>query len=268
MNPALDASSSVENVFPEHKLRCGPVRYDPGGGGINVARAIKRLGGNALALQCCGGATGGSIRTLLAAKGVSEQPIEISGGTRERLTVLESATGQQYRFVLPGPTLSEAEWQRALDAVRAVEPRPALIVTSGSLPPGVPEDFYGRLARLLREQGSRLILDTSGAAGVLLASSAGCERMRSPTVAVRSKVGEGDSMVAGIALSLAQGSFPSRRRAVRCRRRGCRRNERRDGTLPSRGRRAALRSKRMMSARQLGWRHGKPQRILGRCASD
>ena len=269
MNPALDASSSVENVFPEHKLRCGPVRHDPGGGGINVARAIKKLGGDALALHCCGGATGGMLRTLLAAEGVSEQPIEISGGTRENLTVLESATGQQYRFVMPGPTLSEAEWQRVLDAVRAVEPRPAIIVASGSLPPGVPEDFYGRLARLVREQGSRLILDTSGpalpaavregvflikpslrelrtfakgdleheaeqeqaamqivgaggceavvvslgAAGVLLASSAGCERMRSPTVAVRSKVGAGDSMVAGIALSLAQGR--SLREAVR-----------------------------------------------------
>lgn len=269
MNPALDASSFVENVFPEHKLRCGPVRHYPGGGGINVARAIKKLGGEALALHCCGGATGGMLRTLLAAEGVSEQPIEIGGETRESLTVLESATGQQYRFVLPGPTLSEAEWQRALDAVRAVEPRPAFVVASGSLPPGVPVDFYAHLARLVREQGGHLILDTSGpalpaavregvflikpslrelrtfaegdleheeeqeraamqivgtggceavvvslgAGGVLLASPQGCERMRSPTVAVRSKVGAGDSMVAGIALFLARGR--SLRDAVR-----------------------------------------------------
>src|SRR5687768_862001 len=105
MNPALDASSSVENVFSEHKLRCGPVRYDPGGGGINVARAIKKLGGDALALHCSGGATGAMLRTLLKAEGVAEQALEIDGWTRESLTVLESATGQQYRFVMPGPTL-------------------------------------------------------------------------------------------------------------------------------------------------------------------
>jgi len=269
MNPAIDASSSVENVFAEHKLRCGPVRYDAGGGGINVARAIQRLGGNSLALHCCGGPSGEILRALLEEEDVPQQPIEICGWTRENLTINERATGQQYRFVMQGPVLSELEWQRALGAILSQEIPPDFIVASGSLPPGAPEDFYGRLARLARERGSRLILDTSGpaleaavaegvflikpslrelralvhadlgteaeqeeaamqlvstrrceavvvslgAAGVILASSAGIERFRSPTVAVRSKVGAGDSTVAGISVSLARGR--SLRDAVR-----------------------------------------------------
>ena len=164
MNPAIDASSTVEKVFPEHKLRCGPVRYDPGGGGVNVSRAIKRLGGDTLALHCCGGPAGGMLRILLATEGVPQQPIKTTGWTRQNLNTLETGTGQQYRFVMPGPVLSEGEWEHALDSVFAVKPLPELIVASGSLPPGVPDDFYARLARLAREQGIRLILDTAGTA--------------------------------------------------------------------------------------------------------
>jgi 6-phosphofructokinase 2 len=260
LNPTIDMSSSVENVFPEHKLRCGPACSEPGGGGLNVARAIHNLGGQARALHFCGGPTGIVLRALLDEAKVEQEAVAIGGWTRESVTILETATGQQYRFVMPGPTFTETEWHGALERIAKMEAMPSLLVASGSLPPGVPTDFYAQLARIVRERGSRFILDTSGpalsaavqvgvflmkpslrelralvgsdlenktaqekaamgvvadggaeivvvslgAAGVLVASSTGCERLRSPTVPVRSKVGAGDSMVGGLTLGLAR----------------------------------------------------------------
>ena len=58
MNPALDIATATDAVVPGHKLRCGDPRYDPGGGGINVARAVRRLGGDALAVFPVGGLSG------------------------------------------------------------------------------------------------------------------------------------------------------------------------------------------------------------------
>ena len=114
LNPAIDMSSSVENVFPEHKLRCGPVLNEPGGGGINVARAIQHLGGQSRALHFCGGPTGAVLRALLDLERIEHTPVAIEGWTRQSVTIAETATGQQYRFVMPGPTFAEGEWRGAL----------------------------------------------------------------------------------------------------------------------------------------------------------
>ncbi len=110
LNPALDKSASVEHVRPNAKLRCKPPRFDPGGGGINVARAIRRLGGEALALYTMGGPQGQMLMNLLDEEGGDHHPARIGGNTRESLTVIEEATGQQYRFGFPGPQLAEKEW--------------------------------------------------------------------------------------------------------------------------------------------------------------
>jgi 6-phosphofructokinase 2 len=261
MNPAIDVSAAVEHVFPNHKLRCDAPRHDAGGGGINVARVLRRLGSDPLALHCCGGPTGEILRDLLDAEHVRHRPIPVREWTRQSVTISERATGQQFRFVMPGPELSEDEWRAALEAARASLAPGAFVVASGSLPPGAPEDFYARVARMAREAGARMVLDTSGAAleagaregvfllkpslrelghlvggeledeagqeraarelvtsgrceavivslgaaGVLFASADGCERLRAPSVAVRSRVGAGDSMVAGVVFAIAQG---------------------------------------------------------------
>jgi len=161
VNPALDKSCPVERVVPDSKLRCGVLRLDPGGGGINVARVIRRLGGDPLAVYPAGGPTGLLLQDLLDREGIRHRPLPIEGWTREDFTATEDATGRQYRFVLQGPTLSPREWQACLDAVGQAPPESGIVVASGSLPPGVPEDFYARLARLCRELGLRLALDAS-----------------------------------------------------------------------------------------------------------
>lgn len=164
MNPAIDVSTSTAKVISEHKLRCGPSRIDPGGGGVNVARTIHRLGGEALAIYAVGGLTGATYRKLLEAEGVPSLAVPIAGTTRESFTVDETESGEQFRFVLQGPEFSEAEWRSCLAALEAAIAPGGYVVASGSLPPGVPTDFYARVTRLAHAHGARSIVDSSGEA--------------------------------------------------------------------------------------------------------
>ena len=164
MNPALDIATSTARVIPTHKLRCAPPRYDPGGGGINVARAVHALGGDAVAIFPIGGPAGEMIHRLLDQEGVRHHPIAIGGFTRESLAVEDRQAGEQFRFILPGPEVPESDQERCLDQLSAAAAEADYIVASGSLPLGVPEDFYARVAQLAQMLGKRFILDTSGAA--------------------------------------------------------------------------------------------------------
>lgn len=261
MNPAIDKSANVAQVIAERKLYCHTPRFEPGGCGVNVSRAIRKLGGVSTALFPCGGPTGEYLLDLLHQEGLVGQPIPVKGWTRESLVVLEESSGRQFRFGMPGSSLSEKEWRNCLDALAGANRTPDYIVASGSLPPGVPDDFYAQVARIGKGLGARVIIDTSGnslrlalqegvylikpnirelgelvgknlvdetsqreivmemvrsgqcavvalslgAGGVLLATADGCERLQTPLVPIKSKVGAGDSMVAGIVLSLARG---------------------------------------------------------------
>lgn len=262
MNPAIDKSSTLDHVVAERKLYCDAPRFEPGGGGINVSRAVRKLGGASLALYPSGGPSGETLQLLLEQEGLTHRPIRVSGWTRENLIVLERATGQQYRFGMPGPELGARDWQECLEQIFADGAKPGYLVASGSLPPGVPQDFYARVARLGKQHGARVVVDATGeplrlalregvflvkpnirefremigpggedeskvlsvakkivlegqsevvvislgAAGVLMVSDSGVERLHPPAVPIVSKVGAGDSMVAGVVLSLARGN--------------------------------------------------------------
>ena len=162
VNPAIDVAASVPRVFPDHKLRCGIARRDAGGGGLNVSRAIRLLGGKSLACYFAGGPSGDMLEALLDAEMLLHRRLQIKGWTRENFTATEETTGSQYRFVLRGPTLSEKEWQRGLDLLASIDPAPDFAIASGSLGVGVPDDFYARFARAMRERGARVTIDTSG----------------------------------------------------------------------------------------------------------
>ena len=164
MNPALDIATSTDQVVPTHKLRCAPPRYDPGGGGINVARAVHALGGDTVAIFPVGGPAGEMIHHLLDQEGVRHHPIAIGGFTRESLAVEDRQTGEQFRFILPGPEVSAADQERCLDQLSVAAAEADFIVASGSLPLGMREDFYARVAELAQRLGKRMVLDTSGAA--------------------------------------------------------------------------------------------------------
>lgn len=162
LSPTIDSSCAAERVFPTHKVRTFDQRYDPGGGGINVARVLARLGDAVEVAYLGGGATGALLDELLDAAALTRHRIPIAGHTRMSMAVFERASGQEYRFVPEGPVVSESEWTAALDFAAAC--RCDWLVASGSLPRGVPEDFYARLAARVAGSGTRLVLDTSGPA--------------------------------------------------------------------------------------------------------
>jgi len=164
VNPALDITTRTERVIPVRKLRCSAARRDPGGGGINVARVLKRFGTEATAIFPVGGSTGERLESLVAKEGVVRVTVPIAEETRENFTVNESGSREQYRFVLKGPTYSEAEWQACLDALTEHISAGNILVASGSLPEGVPIDFYAAAAKVAANAGASFILDTAGAA--------------------------------------------------------------------------------------------------------
>ncbi|MDR6203920.1 1-phosphofructokinase family hexose kinase [Paraburkholderia graminis] len=164
LNPAVDVATSVELLEPTRKLRCAAARRDPGGGGINVARVLQRLGGDCLAVYLAGGVTGHVLQDLLAAEQAASVCLGIGAETRENFSVFETSTGREYRFVLPGPTLTAREWQSCTDYIDALASPPCYLVLSGSLPPGAPVDAYACIARSARGRGVRVVLDTSGPA--------------------------------------------------------------------------------------------------------
>jgi 6-phosphofructokinase 2 len=259
-NPCIDKSTTVPAFIPEKKLTCTAPKLEPGGGGINVARAIKKLGGEALAIFPSGGYTGKFLNHLVELENVNFIAIDIASETRENIIILEMSTNNQYRFGMPGTPLQEKEWEQCIQVVASIEDA-EFIVASGSLPPGAPADIYAELAKITKECGAKMIVDTSGEAlkaaakeGVyLLKPSIGelssltgiahiqkeeieviakelihqnaCEvmvvslgidgavlvtekesyRVTAPQVERKSTVGAGDSMVAGIVLSLSGG---------------------------------------------------------------
>ena len=161
-NPCIDKSTTVSSLKPEKKLRCSSPVFEPGGGGINVAKAIKRLGGKAVAFYPSGGYSGKFLNVLLERENIPMVNIETEQHTRENMIVLDIATNQQYRFGMPGQSLSEDEWQRCLQAIEDSTSR--YIVASGSLPPGTPADILARLAKIAKRQNRKLIVDSSGEA--------------------------------------------------------------------------------------------------------
>ena len=148
----------------DRSAKCAPwgERYDPGGGGINAARVIQELGGTAFAIYLSGGTTGRVLDELVRSSGIESRRIPIEGHTRISHTVHERSSGLEFRFVPEGPELTSTEWQTCLSALDQVECE--YLVASGSLPRGVPEDFYVRVAALAARKGAKLVLDTSGVA--------------------------------------------------------------------------------------------------------
>ena len=162
LNPALDVTTTTEKLIPTRKLRCTSPRYDAGGGGTNVSRAIKELGGASHAFLVLGGRTGEHYLELLQQSGIDTHVYYGAGETRFSMTVMVKASGEHFRFVLPGPEQPHEATDKLLGAIMShVGSRGAFVVASGTLPPGLPVDFYGRVAKEVRKAGARLILDTS-----------------------------------------------------------------------------------------------------------
>jgi 6-phosphofructokinase 2 len=260
-SPCIDKTTSVPDFIPEKKLRCAQPMYNAGGGGINVSRAISKLGGSSIAIYPSGGCTGALFDQLLADDEVPTKVVRSVNETRENFIVVEESSGKQYRFGIPGSPLTEDEWNQLVSKIEE-EDGVDFIVASGSLPPGVPPDIYGKIAAIARNKNAKLVVDTSGealkyainegvylvkpnlnelgmltgkpvasaaqiieaaqqivnekkcsivvvsmgGAGGVIVSENHAEKIPVPKVELKSTVGAGDSMVAGIVLYLSRGA--------------------------------------------------------------
>jgi 6-phosphofructokinase 2 len=260
-SPCIDKATSVPDFIPEKKLRCRAPVLEAGGGGINVSRALGKLGGTSIAIYPSGGCTGTLFDRLLAREKVPCKVVRAESETRENFIVVKESSGEQYRFGTPGTFLAEHEWKQLVRMIEE-ENEVDFIVASGSLPPGVPLDIYATIAAISKGKHAKFIVDTSGealkhavkegvfllkpnlnelgslsgkpvanasqiieaaqqiinehnceavvismgGAGAVLVTKDLAEKIPVPKVDVKSTVGAGDSMVAGIVLYLSRGA--------------------------------------------------------------
>lgn len=162
INPSVDIFVNVDRVEPTTKLRCSSPKRDPGGGGINVARVAHRLGSDVSAIYPVGGALGKLLQRLIEREGIDSIVTPSHVETRENFTAFENESGNQFRFVLPGATLHRAEWEACLDRLTTLSSKPKFVVASGSIPPGVPDDFFARVVKAAKQLGAQTVVDTSG----------------------------------------------------------------------------------------------------------
>ncbi len=161
VNPSIDKSTTVEDIIPEHKLRCTSPVFQPGGGGINVSRAIKKIGGESLAIYLAGAATGQMLTDLINEEGVETKVVKQANRTRENFIVVDH-TGSQYRFGMPGTEVLPSECQGLIDAIGQLDDHPEYLVLSGSLQESVPADFYPNITKEAKAHGIKVVLDTVG----------------------------------------------------------------------------------------------------------
>jgi 6-phosphofructokinase 2 len=162
LNPCIDKSSVVEVLKPESKLRCANVVHEPGGGGINVSKALQKLETKSIALFPAGGHNGNMLQSLLHKENIEFNAVDTKVETRENWIVLESSTNNQFRFTFPGQPVEEAAILHLIDTIRSFTP--TYVVASGSLPPGLPDYFYGLIVKTANAAGAKCIVDTSGPA--------------------------------------------------------------------------------------------------------
>ena len=160
LNPSLDKSTHFTGLIAEQKIRCEKPRYDAGGGGINVSKAIAKLGGNSLCIHTSGGSAGIMLEEIILKDGIENKVIQTQNWTRENFIAFENTTKVQYRFGFPGNELLEDEKQKVIETIKEINTK--YLVLSGSLNEGLPTDFYQTIAEIAKAMGIKVIVDTSG----------------------------------------------------------------------------------------------------------
>ena len=260
INPSIDQHLLIDRLVKDDAIRALEIRRDPGGKGINVSRVIKELGGETVAFGVAGGCAGYMLRSFMVDHGIPFESIEVTEETRINVILTDHADRTQTRISAPGPRMALADVEGFIQKIVTYQPLPPWWVLGGSLPPGVPEDFYARLIILLQAQGAKCLLDadeealkiglqakpylikpnehefvrlvgrslpdeeaminaaqqlvqggiqvvaiTLGRKGALIVSQDTARYVTSPDIEVKSKVGAGDSFLAGFVFALSQG---------------------------------------------------------------
>jgi 6-phosphofructokinase 2 len=160
VNPALDKSTHFKGLVPEQKIRCDMPRFDAGGGGINVSKAIARLGGISKAIFTSGGPTGKMLKELIEKEKIPFETIEIHSWSRESFVAVDDNTNLQYRFGFKGAEINASEKDQIIQTIQKLDAN--YLVVSGSLNDGLPSDFYKQIAEITKKLNIKLVVDAYG----------------------------------------------------------------------------------------------------------
>lgn len=158
-SPCIDKSFEVPALVPDIKLACSRPVFEPGGGGINVSRALKHLGTDSVAIYPCGGFSGRHFNQLLRQEEVKAMPVAAAHETRQNEVVIERSTGKEFRLGMPCPALTPAEWQACLDALKKIK-KIRYVIVSGSLPADPPPELWQEISDIARAKKAKLIIDS------------------------------------------------------------------------------------------------------------
>jgi len=161
-NPVLDRSLTVERILFDEVTRASAVQLDWGGKGFNVSRALQALGLESLAMGFVGGTTGQTLERGLHDLSIATDFVTIGGDNRSNVVIREKGSERYVKVNELGPTIQPQEMAAFVERVRDKVQPGDIWVLAGSLPPGLPTDFYARLITIVRERGGRPFLDTSG----------------------------------------------------------------------------------------------------------
>jgi 1-phosphofructokinase len=160
-NLTIDRTSTIPALRPGDVLRLQNVEVTPGGKGLNVARAARALGARAMLVAFLPGRTGRAAGELIAEEGVALAGVSVEGEIRSTAILLEPG-GRATVLNEPGPPLAAGDWIALEAAIGASLPEHGVLVCSGSVPPGSPEDGYARLVRQAHAAGRHAIVDATG----------------------------------------------------------------------------------------------------------
>lgn len=160
MNPSIDISYPLERLQLDTVNRVRDVVKTAGGKGLNVTRVLSELGESVTASGCIGGTLGAFLLTRIS-DDVTKAFFEIAGETRNCIAILHD-NGQQTEILESGPTLQEIEAQGFIEHYKELLADTEVVAISGSLPAGLPKDYYVSLVNLAKQAGKATVLDCSG----------------------------------------------------------------------------------------------------------
>ena len=163
MNPAIDRIFSVDRLAFEDRSYINSIGESAGGRGINASRVIHSFGGQTQAVLISGGETGKRLEQHLAGFGYPTQPVPVGNPIRTNLTITDRH-GLTVNLNESGPELTTAEIKCVERAVRDAMGKATWLLLCGSLPPGVPQSFYGKMIAMAREKKVKTLLDADGQA--------------------------------------------------------------------------------------------------------
>ena len=166
LNPSIDKTISVEKLTPYELNRTISTRLDPGGKGINVARALKNFGVDVLATGLIAGTNGKKLLNNLLEAGITVDFHNIEGETRTNLKILDQSNQEITEINEQGFFVSEKELDGFRKKYKTLLKKTDIVILSGSIPPGVPKDFYFECIQLAKQKGKKVILDADGDAFV------------------------------------------------------------------------------------------------------